>query len=850
VIDIDASLAALSLADKCRLLAGKTTWRTKAFPHAGIPQIKVSDGPNGVRGEGHGGTATPGVVVPSGITLGATWDVELLEEIGELLGREARRKRAHVLLAPTVNLHRTPVGGRTFECYSEDPELSGALAAAYVRGVQSNDVAVTVKHFVCNDTEVERMSVVVAVDERTLRELYLRPFERAIKEGGAWGIMSAYNRLRGEHCAENRDLLTGILRDEWGFDGFVVSDWFGVHNTVGAANAGLTLEMPAPVRVYGDHLVDAVDRGDVPEAQVDGLVRELLVLAQRTHADERDADEPEESVDEPAERALTRRAAVAGTVLLRNASLANEVANEFENKFEGAPLLPFDLATIGSVAVIGPNAALDRSMGGGSASLVPFRARTFLEALTDRIGPGTSTDASIDYEPGVRIDKMTPVASGSQLVQPNGEPGLRISYVNGLDWTGDIVVEQPATSSLIRFFGSTPEGVDSGAFSARIDGSFVPDIDGPHEIGVVGTGPITMTAGDGDATVTIVDDPEAQLPRSEEFFGRGSVEVIETVECTAGEAVPISIGFSAALGFAALRVGFRRPDPPDLFEQAIAVAADADVAVVVVGTNDEWETEGSDRTTMNLPGAQDELIRRVVAANPRTAVIVNAGSPVTMDWADDADPDAAPAVLTSFFAGQEQAEGLVDVLLGDADPGGRLPTTYPVRLEDHPAYLHHRPDHDGDGNGVQRYGEGLFVGYRSYDARALPARFAFGHGLSYGTGTWSAPSVDRTSIADDGTVVVRVSITCTSDRPVTEVVQGYVAPVDPPCVRPPKELREWSKIVVDPSATSEVVLRFGPEAFRRWDPASGGWRVEPGDYDLVVAASAEDERGRVRITIT
>jgi beta-glucosidase len=862
VIDIDASLAALSLSEKCRLLAGKTTWSTKAFPDAGVPQIKMSDGPNGVRGEGHGGTATPGVVVPSGITLGATWDEDLLAEIGALVGREARRKRAHVLLAPTVNLHRTPVGGRTFECYSEDPELAGALASAYVRGVQSNDVAVTVKHFVCNDTEIERMSVDVEVDERALREIYLRPFERAVKQGGAWGIMSAYNRLRGDHCAENRDLLTGILRDEWGFDGFVVSDWFGVHDTVGAANAGLTLEMPAPVRVYGDHLVEAVERGDVPEAQVDGLVRELLVLAQRTHADERDADEPEESVDDPAERALTRRAAVAGTVLLRNAPIAEALsdvgrgdpttvpANDLPNDVRGAPLLPIDRAAVTSVAVIGPNAVHDRSMGGGSASLAPFRSRTVLEALTDRIGPGTSTDASIHYEPGVRIDKMTPVASGSQLVQPNGEPGLRISYVNGLDWNGDIVVEQPTTSSLIRFFGSTPEGVDSGAFSARIAGSFVPDVDGPHEIGVVGTGPITMTAGGGDAAVTIVDDPEARLPRSEEFFGLGSIEVTRTVECHAGEAVPVSIGFSAALGFAAVRIGFRRPDPPDLFERAIAAAADADVAVLVVGTNDEWETEGSDRTTMNLPGAQDELIRRVVAANPRTAVIVNAGSPVTMDWADDAAPDPAPAVLTSFFAGQEQAEGLVDVLLGDADPGGRLPTTYPVRLEDHPAYLHHRPDHDGDGNGVQRYGEGLFVGYRSYDARALPTRFAFGHGLSYGTSTWSAPSVDRTSIADDGTVGVRVSITCTSERPVTEVVQGYVAPVDPPCVRPPKELRAWSKVVVDPSATSEVELHFGPEAFRRWDPASGGWRVEPGDYDLVVAASAEDERGRVRITIT
>jgi beta-glucosidase len=358
-----------------------------------------------------------------------------------------------------------------------------------------------------------------------------------------------------------------------------------------------------------------------------------------------------------------------------------------------------------------------------------------------------------------------------------------------------------------------------------------------------------MTAGKGDAAVTIVDDPEAQLPRSEEFFGRGSIEVIGTVECTAGEPVPMSIGFSAALGFAAVRIGFRRPDPPDLLERAVAAAAAADVAVLVVGTNDEWETEGSDRTTMDLPGAQDELIRRVVAANPRTAVVVNAGSPVTMDWADDADPDAAPAVLTSFFAGQEQAEGLVDVLLGDADPGGRLPTTYPIRLEDHPAYLHHRPDHDHLGNGVQRYGEGLFVGYRSYDARSLPARFPFGHGLSYGTTSWSAPAVDHTTISDDGTVTLRVSITSKGERPATEVVQGYVAPIDPSCVRPPKELRAWSKVVVAPWSASEVVLRFGPEAFRRWDPASGGWVVEPGEYDLVVAASAADERGRVRITV-
>jgi beta-glucosidase len=304
-----------------------------------------------------------------------------------------------------------------------------------------------------------------------------------------------------------------------------------------------------------------------------------------------------------------------------------------------------------------------------------------------------------------------------------------------------------------------------------------------------------------------------------------------------------------ALGFAAVRVGFRQPDPADLFERSVAAAADADVAILVVGTNDEWETEGSDRTTMNLPGRQDELVRRVVAANPRTAVIVNAGSPVTMDWAADDAPDPARAVLTSFFAGQEQAEGLVDVLFGDADPGGRLPTSYPVRFEDHPAYLHHQPDHDGEGNGVQRYGEGLFVGYRAYDALSLPTRFPFGHGLSYGTSIWSAPTLDRTEIAADGTVQMSVEITASGGRAVTDVVQGYVAPIDPPCVRPPKELRAWSKVVVEPGATVDVTLRFGPEAFRRWDPAVGGWIVEPGEYDLVAAASAEDERGRVRITI-
>jgi beta-glucosidase len=836
MIDVDAALASLTLSEKCHLVAGETNWRTPAFPDAGIPQLKMSDGPTGVRGEGHGSSATPGVAVPAGITLGASWDPELLAEIGDLLGRESRRKRAHVLLGPTINLHRTPLGGRTFECYSEDPELSGALAVRYIQAVQAHGVAVTPKHFVCNDTEVERMTVDVEVDERTLRELYLRPFERAITEGGAWGVMSSYNQVNGQHAAENRRLLTTILRDEWGFDGFVVSDWFGVHDTVGAANAGLSIEMPGPVRVYGDALEAAVGRGDVTEKPVDQLVIDVITAINRTRADERSADEAEDALDDPDERALTRRAAIAGTVLLRNAPLAN-----------GTTLLPLDSDHLSSIAVVGPNAVIDRSMGGGSASLQPFGHRTFLEALRARL-PATE----VIHEPGVLIDRLTPIVHRGQLRTSSGEPGLDLEYVNGDDWSAPADVTTTTTSSMIRFFGTTPEGIDPTEFGARVHGVYVPDFDGLHTVGVVTTGPVRVTVGDSGNETVVVDDPDMQLPRSKEFFGYGSVEITADVECRAGQAVPISMHWKTARsrGFAALRLGVRPPEPADLLDRAVAAAARADAAIVVVGTNDEWETEGFDRDEMDLPGRQAELVERVTAANPRTAVIVNAGSPVTMDWAAADHPAPAPAVLTSFFAGQEQAEALVDVVLGAADPGGRLPTTYPKRLADSPAFLHHWPDHDSAGRATQRYGEGLYVGYRGYEARGVEPRFAFGHGLSYGSADWSEPVVSTTSISVGDSITVSIPVTATGDRDATVVVQGYVAPVDPSCVRPLKELKSWAKRVVAAGTTETLELSFGPSAFHHWDVPTGGWTIAPGAFDLVIAASATDERARIRVLIT
>src|SRR3954452_19137943 len=288
----------LSLEEKCVLVAGASSWRTHEFADAGIATIKMSDGPNGVRGERGGAQMTPSVVLPVGIAQGATWDPELVERLGDLLGREARRKRAHVVLAPAVNLHRTPVGGRTFEYFSEDPELTAALAAATVHGVQAHDVAVTVKHFAANDTEVDRMSVDVSVDERVLHELYLRPFEAAVIDGGAWGVMAAYNKVAGTHCCANDYLLREVLRGQWGFDGFVVSDWYAAGDTAASVSAGLTLEMPGPGRFYGARLADAVRAGSVPETTVDTLIEQLALLGRRTRASERSPDEPEESVDD------------------------------------------------------------------------------------------------------------------------------------------------------------------------------------------------------------------------------------------------------------------------------------------------------------------------------------------------------------------------------------------------------------------------------------------------------------------------------------------------------------------------------------------------------------------------
>lgn len=796
------------------MLGGASTWRTHPVERIGLPPIKMSDGPNGVRGDGLGTRQTPGVVIPVGIALGASWDPDLVGELGDLLGRESIRKGAHVLLAPTVNLQRTPIGGRVFECMSEDPELTARLCVPYIRGVQAHDVAVTVKHFVANDTEIDRMTVDVDADERVLRELYLRPFEAAILEAGAWGVMSAYNQVHGAHCADNRWLLHDVLREEWGFDGFVVSDWFGSHHTVGSALAGLNVSMPGPNTVYGERLRAAVDAGEVPAERVLELAADVVRLADRVHAAELSSEREEQTVDDPAERELCRRAAAAGTVLVRN---------------DGT--LPVSPGA--QVALIGPNAAETRIMGGGSSSLQPLLHRSVLDAVRERF-------PDVVHETGVRIDRMPPPMTERVLRTPDGRPGLQVSFRNGQDESSEVVVTEVSRSSMMRFFGSAPAGVDAERFHVAVEGWFVPEVDGPHEVSAVLTGAGEVVVGD----TTVLDDPGRSLPRGEMFFGQGSVEQRASIECTAGEPVRVRATSTGRGGFNALRIGVRPPEPADAIERAVAAAAAADVAVVVVGTNDEWETEGEDRTTIDLPGRQDELVHRVAAANPRTVVVVNAGSPVAMPWLDE-----VAAVIIAYFGGQGTADALVDVLVGDVDPGGRLPITYPRRLEDTPAWPFYAPV-----DGIQRYGEGLLMGYRGFDASAVEPLLHFGHGLSYGTAEWGEAVVAAPVVAAgrDMEVVIDVPVRVSGDRAATVVVQGYLAAPESRVDRAPKQLAAFAKLVVDPGTEAVASLRLGWGAFRRWDPTEQAWVVDPGRYEVIVArsAAAGDEHQRLTVEVT
>ncbi len=818
---IDDLLGQLTLQEKVSLLAGADMWHTVAIERLGIPALKMSDGPNGARGGGSLTGGTKAACFPAGISLAATWNPELVSRVGQALGQEAKTKGAHVLLAPTVNIHRSPLNGRNFESYSEDPYLSARMAVAYINGVQREGVGTSVKHYVCNDSEFERTTINSEVGERALREIYLPPFEAAIREANSWTIMAAYNLVNGIAASEHPYLLTEILRDEWGYDGLVVSDWFmSVKSTAPSVNAGLDLEMPGPGVWRGEKLLQAVENGEVEEATLDRSIRRLLLLLQRTGVFEHPEEGPEQSIDRPEHRALAREAAAEGIVLLKNSG----------------NILPLQREQLTSIAVIGPNAKVARIMAGGSAQVNAHYAISPYEGIVAKV----DERVKIGYEQGTTNHKLLPPLEIEQLRAgaEGDEHGWHYEYFNNPDLAGAVVHSEIGKQAEQMWFGEpTNTAYDIQNFSLRGTARFVSDTTGAYTLSLVSAG-LSRLYVDGNL---VIDNWSKQV-LGETYFGMGSSEVKAMLDLVAGREYRLTLEYSKGQStlMAGVRVGCLPPLPADAIERAATLAAQSDVALVFAGLTGEWESEGYDRSDINLVGRQDELIARVVAANKNTVVVLNTGSPIAMPWLEQ-----VAAVVQAWFPGQECGNAIADVLFGDVNPSGKLTQTFPVRLEDNPAFINYPGE-----NGKVVYGEGLFVGYRYYEKKKIAPLFPFGYGLSYTTFSYDNLRLSAHEIGPDDTLEVLIDVTNTGERAGKEIVQLYVRDVEARLHRPNKELKAFAKVQLAPGKRKTVTLTLDRKALAYYDDLERTWVAEAGEFEVMVGASSQGIRARDTFTLT
>ena len=816
-------LAALTLEQKVLLLTGADFWSLHSEPAIGLRRCVVSDGPAGVRGETWD-ERDPSANVPSPSALAATWDEARVERLGRLLAAEARRKGVQVLLAPTVNLHRSPYAGRHFECFSEDPLLTARIGAAYVRGVQSGGVAATAKHFVANDSETERHTVDVRVDERTLRELYLAPFEALVREAGVWVVMAAYNSVNGTTMTEH-PLLGEVLKEEWGFDGVVMSDWFATRSTEPSANGGLDLVMPGPSGPWGEDLVGAVRAGRVGQAAIDDKVLRVLRLAARVGVLDVDAGEPA-MVEPEAWPAATvaaelRAAAAAGFVLVRNEHIGED----------GDAVLPLEATRLRRVAVLGPNAVVPRTLGGGSATVFPPYTVSPLDGLRAALGP----DVQVTLAPGVRGTAWVPAADPRLLRWPAqdgrstgeageaGGAGVEVRFVAA---DGAVLRREHRRAAAFTWLGSFGDLPAERVAAIELHTRLVAEATGSYMVGCSGIGHFELAVAGTTRFAGRLDPPDNA--EAVDALARPPQRVVQ-VPLRAGEEIPIALRYRVGSSrfIPAVQLNVEQPHASDEveLERAAALARDADVAVVVVGTTEEVESEGFDRDSLALPGRQDDLVRAVAGANPRTVVVVNAGAPVLLPWAEE-----VPAVLLAWFPGQEFGNALADVLLGAAEPGGRLPTTWPASTEGLPSTL--------PAGGGLAYDEAMRIGYRAETGghRGPRVRYPFGHGLGYTT--WEYLDVTATGQASlDDVITVRATVRNTGSRPGREIVQVYASRPDSAIPRPPRWLIGFAVADADPRKTATVDIVIPGRRLAHWDMNSRDWHIEPGSFALTVGPS-------------
>jgi beta-glucosidase len=779
----------LTVDEMATLTAGASMWATAAIPHAGIPALAMADGPMGVAGP-RVDERDVSLLTPAPVALGASWDRALVQRVGRLVGGEAIRRDVDLMLAPNLNLARSPLAGRAFEYFSEDPLLCGRLGAAWIQGCQSVGTGAVAKHLVCNDSETARDSMNAVVDERTLREVYLAPFEMAAQAGCA-GMLTAYNKVNGAWCAEAGHIVRDVAKGEWKFDGVFMSDWFGTHSTAPSLNGGLDLEMPGPARFLGAKSAAAVAEGQVDPTRLHDAAERVARTARRFGRD-KGAPLPADEAS-----ALLVEAAAAGFTLVRN---------------EDA-ILPLDPARFARIAVLGPNASAPCFQGGTFAKIaVRPDALLPLDALRARFG-----DAVVAYEPGVDPQPKLPRMPARPARDVDGcKRGMTLDYFDNPDCAGSpMLSETRDTNSLTWFHGVHAAGALQRSAATRASGVVTAATDGPHRFYIGGTGALRLVV-DG---VEVFRRDEQLAPG--DVMGRlksGDADCV-TVDLRAGQEVTVV----AELRYTPARCqglwyGMRGPDSNEaMMARAVAAARDADAVVLVVGETSDASVESKDRVDTRLPAEQVDLIEQVCAANPNTVVVTNVGHAFDTRW-----EEGARAVLHCWYPGEEFGRALAQVLAGDREPGGRMPVTIARDDADYPA-LSLQPDANGD----LYYSEGTRVGYRGLAARGIAPRQAFGAGFGYTTF-----ALDGAAVAPEGADgwTVTVAVRNTGTRAGAEIVQVYRA-------GPELTLVGFDKVHLAPGETRTARIAIDRRQLQVWE---NGWTDLPGPVELRVGRSSAD----------
>jgi beta-glucosidase len=797
---VDSILIKMTLAEKITVIGGTNDFYTRPIPRLGIPSLRMSDGPLGVHDYG------PTTAYPAGIALAASWDVDLARRFGTTMGQDARARGVHVILAPGMNIYRAPMCGRNFEYFGEDPFLAARMAVSVIKGIQSQRVIATAKHFAGNNQEFGRMDLSSDIDERTLREIYLPAFEASVKEAKVGAVMDAYNLVHGVHMTENKHLNNEILKGDWGFDGILMSDWGATHNAVAAANAGLDLEMPSPLFMNEATLVPAIKQGTVQVATIDDKVRRIL----RKAIEFGFFDQPQSDVSVPVLSQEAREVALeearSGIVLLKNSG----------------NLLPLDKAKVKTIAVIGPDAYPAVVGGGGSSLTKPFNSVSYLEGISNYLG----TNAKVLY--AVDIPPLDEVFENSEFTTaPNGASGLKGEYFTNEGLQGTPVLVR--TDKHVDFKwqeGSFADNQPTDHFSVRWTGYFTAKKSGDYKF--------LSSADDGVRLYLdeqrVIDDWQ---PHSETLDAYS-----EHLE--AGHAYKIRFEYFDSVGTATAGFGVIAAEAA-VGRETKALAAKADVVIVCVGFDPSSEGEGSDRP-FHLRGGQDELIRLVASVNKNTIVVLTAGGSVDMtQWID-----SVPGLLHAWYPGQEGGTALAQILFGDYSPSGKLPVSFERRWEDNATYASYYPENGEKG---VNYSEGVFLGYRHFDRSDAKPLFAFGYGLSYTTFAYSNLSVTPTAGDLDQPVTVSFDVRNTGNRQGAEVAELYVGDSHATVPRPAKELKGFAKVNLKPGETRHVELALDRRAFSFYDVKMNNWSAEPGEFTILVGSSSDNIQLRSTFTL-